>query len=128
MIKNTPPTFAESEFRKASTSHPDRECVRVAWRDGWAELRDDKTPFGAANDHRITLTSEQFETIQTDLRTGNTPPQHLDIINHTNGTYTFRNTTPPHHANPNAELTFTEAEFAAFLHGITRHEFDTTTA
>ncbi|MGP4015053.1 hypothetical protein [Saccharopolyspora sp. 5N708] len=37
------PAFAEHDFRKASASDPSKECVRVARRDGWVELRDDKT-------------------------------------------------------------------------------------
>ncbi|WP_223838277.1 hypothetical protein [Saccharopolyspora pogona] len=52
---NTAPSlaFAEIDFRKAGKSVPDKDCVCVARRDGWVELRDDKTVFGAPDDHRL---------------------------------------------------------------------------
>lgn len=57
-----PSRFAEHEFRKASYSHPNQSCVRVARRDGWVELRDDKTVFGSPEDHRLVLTAAQFDS------------------------------------------------------------------
>ena len=49
------PTFTESDFRKATVSQPNQSCVEIARRSGWAEVRDSKTAFGAANDRRIVL-------------------------------------------------------------------------
>lgn len=66
----TPPTFAEDEFFKAAASLPDRECVCVARRDGWVELRDDKTTFGAPNDLRLRFTEDQFDTFLAGVRAG----------------------------------------------------------
>src|SRR5690606_41508967 len=67
-MSTTPPTFAEAEFRKASKSNPNRDCVRVARRDGWVELRDDKTEFGSAEDHRLVFTAAEFDAVQERYR------------------------------------------------------------
>jgi hypothetical protein len=67
-MSGTRPTFDEHEFRKAKISDPDRNCVRVARRDGWVELRDDKTAFGAPGDHRLRFTDEQFDAYQAGVR------------------------------------------------------------
>jgi hypothetical protein len=68
-MSGTRPTFAQHEFRKATASYPNRECVRVARRDGWVEIRDDKTTFGAPDDHHLTFTTTQFDHYQTATRT-----------------------------------------------------------
>ncbi|OLF07153.1 hypothetical protein BLA60_28495 [Actinophytocola xinjiangensis] len=54
-MRSIRPTFTESDFRKATVSQPNQSCVEIARRSGWAEVRDSKTAFGAANDHRIAL-------------------------------------------------------------------------
>ena len=64
------PTFAQHDFRKASASNPYGECVQVARRDGWVEIRDDKTAFGAPNDHRLIFTAERFDRFLAATRAG----------------------------------------------------------
>ena len=54
-MRSTRPTFTASDFRKATASEPNQSCVEIARRSGWAEVRDSKTEFGAANDLRIVL-------------------------------------------------------------------------
>jgi beta-galactosidase GanA len=79
------------------------------------ELRDDKTAFGARDDHRIVLTSAEFDRFQAGIRSG-TPdgPQRLDW--QADGTNLLRTAA--------VALTFTEAEVGAFVAGIRDHEFD----
>ncbi|WP_148272050.1 hypothetical protein [Saccharopolyspora spinosa] len=43
----------------ASSGAPGQDCVRVARRDRWVELRDDKTVFGAPDDHRVVFTADK---------------------------------------------------------------------
>ncbi|WP_210435098.1 hypothetical protein [Saccharopolyspora sp. ASAGF58] len=62
-MNTTPPLSAEGEFRKAARSQPDLSCVCVARRDGWVELRDDKTVFGGPDDHRLVFTAECARTL-----------------------------------------------------------------
>jgi Domain of unknown function (DUF397) len=69
-MSSAQPTFAECEFRKASASQPGKECVQVARRDGWVEIRDDKTAFGAPDDHRLAFTAQQFDHFLTAIRAG----------------------------------------------------------
>jgi Domain of unknown function (DUF397) len=64
------PAFTEAEFRKASASKQDRECIRVARRDGWVEIRDDKTTFGAPDDHRLAFPARQFDHFLAAIRSG----------------------------------------------------------
>ncbi|SFS65233.1 DUF397 domain-containing protein [Saccharopolyspora flava] len=117
----TLPTFAENDFHKASASLPDRECVCVARRDGWVELRDDKTTFGAPDDLRLRFTEDEFDAFLVGVRSGDTDGLCLAMTSRSDGTYTFRSNASP---SAGAELEFTEAEVAAFLDGITRGEFD----
>ena len=116
MTSTTRPQFAEEEFRKASASNPTQECVRVARRSGWVELRDDKTQFGSPDDRRIVLTSAEFDRFQTGIRSGksNGLPTRLDLQR--DGTYLLRAAA--------VTLTFTEPEVRAFIAGIRNHEFD----
>lgn len=107
--------FAEEEFRKAAASNPTENCVRVARRGDWVELRDDKTAFGAPGDHRIVLTGEEFDRFQTGVRSG-TPVGPLRLDHQADGTYLLRTEA--------AALTFTEPEVRAFLSGVHNHEFD----
>lgn len=64
------PTFAQHDFQKASASKPEGECVQVARRDSWVEIRDDKTTFGAPNDHRLIFTAGQFDRFLAAIRAG----------------------------------------------------------
>jgi Domain of unknown function (DUF397) len=64
------PTFDEHDFRKATRSNPDRNCVRVARRDGWVEIRDDKAAFDAPDDHRLSFTEAQFDRYLAAVRAG----------------------------------------------------------
>lgn len=68
---STTPTqqlFAEADFRKASRSEAKTECVQVARRENAAQLRDSKTGFDAADDGRLTVSSEQFAAFARALR------------------------------------------------------------
>jgi hypothetical protein len=56
------PVFVESEFRKASASNASGECVRVARRDGWVVLRDDKKTFRAPDDQHLVVASDGLTT------------------------------------------------------------------
>ncbi len=67
MIK-AQPTFREADFRKSSRSDPQQNCVHVARRAGWVELRDSKTIFGSQGDGRLMLTAEQFEGLLSSTR------------------------------------------------------------
>jgi hypothetical protein len=109
------PQFAEEDFRKATASNPDRECVRVARRSDRVELRDDKTGFGAADDHRIVLTGAEFDRFQAGIRAGR-PDGPLRLDQQGDGTYLLR--------TESVALTFTAPEVRAFVAGIRGHEFD----
>jgi hypothetical protein len=119
MISSLRPRFAEQDFRKATASNPNMECVRVARRDGWAEIRDDKVPFGSPEDHRITVTAEEFDTFQDGLRSNHTQDLPLRLDLQPDGTYALRA-----RRGSSATLTFTQAEMAAFIDGIRKREFD----
>lgn len=119
-MSSTP--FHESEFRKASASHPNRECVRVARRDGWVELRDDKTTFGASDDVRLVLSEAQFDEFLAGTRSGQASGLCLAVIAQSDGTYTLRTTASQPAVGE--ELAFTEGEVLAFLDGVARGEFD----
>ncbi len=109
------PHFAEEDFRKAVASHPTEECVRVARDAGRVELRDDKTAFGSTDDHRIVLTSAEFDRFQAGIRSGRiNGPLRLD--RQADGTHLLRTAA--------VTLTFTEPEVRAFVAGIRDHEFD----
>ncbi|MEV0702713.1 DUF397 domain-containing protein [Saccharopolyspora sp. NPDC050389] len=119
---NTAPSlaFAEIDFRKASKSVPDKDCVCVARRDGWVELRDDKTVFGASDDHRLVFTAEEFDAFLAGAREGRTEGLCLEITRRdADGMHVFRR-----RGWAAVELVFTEAELLAFQDGIANHEFD----
>ncbi|TDV44181.1 DUF397 domain-containing protein [Actinophytocola oryzae] len=59
------PRFAEYDFRKSSFSNPNQDCVGIAQRSGWVELRDSKTEFGTPSDQRIVLTGDVFRSFLT---------------------------------------------------------------
>jgi hypothetical protein len=122
-MSNARPVFAEHDFRKASASKPDRQCVRVARRDGWVELRDDKTTFGAPDDVRLVFTAAQFNAVLAGLRSEDGTGLCLEITRGTDGMYAFRSTVPQP-SETDAELRFTEAEVLKFLDGVACGEFD----
>src|SRR5262245_47619924 len=106
------PHFAEEEFRKATASEPNKDCVRVARRTDRVELRDDKTGFGAPDDHRIVLTGAEFDRFQAGVRVSRADgPLRLD--RQADGTYLLRTDA--------VALTFTEPEVRAFLAGVRNH-------
>uniref|UniRef100_UPI003F490C2F DUF397 domain-containing protein n=1 Tax=Pseudonocardia sp. CA-138482 TaxID=3240023 RepID=UPI003F490C2F len=114
------PAFTEADFRKASASRPDLECVAVARRGGWVEVRDDKTTFGSPADHRLVFTDTEFDAVLAGLRAGDTTGLPLQITRRPDGTHTFRHATAP-----GPHLEFTAAEVTAFLTGVRAGEFDT---
>jgi hypothetical protein len=69
-MSSTRPTFTESDFRKATFSEPNESCVEVARQTGWAEVRDSKTAFGAANDHRLVFTGQEATALLSAIKTG----------------------------------------------------------
>lgn len=122
-MTSTPPAFAEGDFRKASACHPDRECVCVARGDGWVEIRDDKTAFGTPGDQRLVLPADEFDRFLGGVRSGQITGHCLEITPQADRTYRLRSAISSPTAN-DAELTFTSAEIAAFLDGVTQGEFD----
>lgn len=118
------PSFGEHEFRKASASDPHKECVRVARRDGWVEIRDDKTTFGTPDDHRLVFTDLEFDHFLAGVRSGTTTGLCLEMTRHGDGTHNFRRTSPYATGGASSELRFTDAEVAAFLAGVHAGEFD----
>lgn len=123
------PAFAERDFRKASASNPDRQCVRVARQDEWVELRDDKTTFGAYDDLRLVFTAEEFDTFLAVVRTegvdgfleavrqGQFGGTCLEVVRYSE-TYVVRR------SDGATELCFTKGEVVAFIDGVVRGEFD----
>ncbi|MEV5544368.1 DUF397 domain-containing protein [Saccharopolyspora shandongensis] len=122
-MTSTPPAFAERDFRKASASHANQECVRVARRDGWVGLRDDKTPFGAHDDLRLVFTEPQFDAFLAGVRSGQTAGLCLEMTRRSDGMYAFRSAAPQPSGTAE-ELEFSEAEVLAFLDGVAQGEFD----
>jgi hypothetical protein len=62
---DTPPAFAEIEFRKSSWSVPDKDCVHVARRVGWVAVRDSKVPFGGSGDQHLVFAADRFDGFLT---------------------------------------------------------------
>lgn len=118
------PTFAEHEFRKATRSDPYKDCVRVARRDGWVEVRDDKTAFGAPDDVRLVFPDEQFDAYLASERSGDTSGRCIKVTRRPDGLYSFRSTVSQ--SSGADELLFTEREIEAFRDGVARGEFDLT--
>jgi hypothetical protein len=58
---STPPMFSEADFRKASRSEPEKDCVHVARRVGWVAVRDTKKAFGTAEDQHLVFDAAQFD-------------------------------------------------------------------
>jgi hypothetical protein len=112
-------TFLETDFRKASMSNPNKDCVRVARRGGWVELRDDKTVFGAPEDHRLVFSAEEFDAFLVGIRENRADGLCLELIRGKDDVYVFRR-----RGWAGIELMFTEAEVLAFFDGVTKGEFD----
>ncbi|WP_433709902.1 DUF397 domain-containing protein [Nocardia sp. CA-084685] len=124
----TQPTFTVAEFRKATFSSPNQNCVRVARRNGWTAVWDDKladeryTPEMSLPDNELLVfTDDQFDAFQVGMRAGRVEDLHL-AISRRDGGYVFQAAIPQLIAG--VELRFDEAEFDAFRQGVLNHEFD----
>src|SRR6266571_3882583 len=126
------PTFIAGEFRKATRSSPNQNCVRIARKQGWTAVWDDKratdrtTPATALPTNELLLfTDEQFDNYQTgvrDERLSSREPSPLTVTPRPDGMYVFRAAAPqPAH---NVELVFDQGELDAFHDGVRNHEFD----
>ncbi|GAA1961732.1 DUF397 domain-containing protein [Amycolatopsis minnesotensis] len=120
-MTTSPPRFADHEFRKATRSEPKKECVRVARRDGWVEVRDDKLQGSPAYATRaLQLTAADFDAYQRAVREGRQVGHRLETVRRdSDGMYIFR-----HLDEPSIELEFTFDEVNAFLDGVVKGEFD----
>jgi Domain of unknown function (DUF397) len=121
---NPPPTFTEGEFRKASRSEPDKQCVHVARRAGWVEVRDTKKVFDAADDHRLVFTAEQFDDVQAAIRAGRSFGHLVQITVNDDGMNVFRSAVFQPGPAMDAALEFSDGELLAFYDGVLAHEFD----
>ncbi|WP_372663495.1 DUF397 domain-containing protein [Amycolatopsis kentuckyensis] len=112
------PSFREQDFRKAFASQPDKDCVRVARKGSYVELRDDKTEFGSPEDIRLVFTDAEFDEALAALRTtGAAHGTCLEITTEGTTTY-FRRAGEP------AALAFTATEVEKFMTGVKAREFD----
>ncbi|RSM35879.1 DUF397 domain-containing protein [Amycolatopsis balhimycina DSM 5908] len=114
----TAATFREQDFRKASASNPDKDCVRVARQGSRVELRDDKNVFGSSEDVRLRFTDAEFDEILTALRSTGTAAGTCLEITQTVDAFEFRRT------GERAALVFTASEMDKFLIGVRDGEFE----
>jgi len=140
-----PPTFTVREFRKATRSSPNQNCVRIARKQGWTAVWDDKrgtavtTPATALPDTElILLTDAQFDNYQTAVRAGDaedspdTDDSPLSLDRRADGLYVFRlaaelthpASSPAPVTDTPVELVFDQDEIDAFHDGVLNHEFD----
>jgi hypothetical protein len=120
MSTATPSPFREDDFRKASASNPDKDCVRVARRGARVELRNDTVPFGSAGDYRLVLDAADWDAFLATFRaTGSAVGTCLEIVRRADGMYVFRAA-----SSGDTELIFTESEVAKFRLGVRDYEFD----
>jgi hypothetical protein len=118
------PTFHIGMFRKARASGVNTNCVQVARHAGWVVLRNTRNPASDdGSDPRLWFTETQFDDFQSGVRSARMDGHDLAIDRCSDGTYVFRNTNP-RTDRPRLALTFTEAEYRAFLEGVVEHEFD----
>ncbi|MEV6335038.1 DUF397 domain-containing protein [Nocardia vinacea] len=124
----TQPTFTVAEFRKATFSSPNQNCVRIARKNGWTAVWDDKladeryTPGMSLPDNEILLfTDEQFDVFQAGLRAGRVEDRYL-AISRRDGGFVFRAAIPQ--PIDGVELLFDQDEFDAFRQGVLNNEFD----
>jgi hypothetical protein len=126
------PAFTVGEFRKAARSSPNQNCVRVARKQGWTAVWDDKRSTAATtpvttlpNSELLLLTDAQFDTYQAAVRAGDSGRSPLNVTRRTDGMYIFRITTPSSDAaHTDVELVFDQDELDAFHDGVFNHEFD----
>ncbi|SRR6266568_4459004 len=120
MINPSPPVFSAAEFRKATLSEPSANCVEIARRDGWVEVRDDKlkgTPY--YNVVVLRLPEIKFDVYQAAVRNGaSTASLHLAVTRRADSNYEFRV------AETDTVLLFDQSEVDAFHDGVVKHEFD----
>ncbi|MBF6174020.1 hypothetical protein [Nocardia blacklockiae] len=122
------PIFTAGDFRKASASSPNQNCVRVARKQGWTAVWDDKratdlttTSTALPATELLLFTDEQFDALQAAVRgTGTGSP--LAVTHRADGHYVFRAATPQ--PVDGVELVFDQNELDAFHHGVRNHEFD----
>lgn len=122
-----PPTFTVREFRKATRSSPNQNCVRVARKQGWTAVWDDKrgtpatTPETPLPDTElILLTDNQFDDYQVAVRAGDADDSPLSLVRRADGLYVLSLPAP----ETAVELVFDQDEIDAFHDGVRNHEFD----
>ncbi|MFE9328174.1 hypothetical protein ACIHDR_43220 [Nocardia sp. NPDC052278] len=123
------PIFTAGEFIKATRSSPQQNCVRVARRDGWTAIWDDKlgneqTTGSTAipNSQMLIFTDDEFDAYQHSIRVGTTEPCPLRIEQR-HGTFVFTAADPTTQPGGDVKLHFDQGEFDAFVDGIRSHEF-----
>ncbi|AHH20154.1 hypothetical protein NONO_c53740 [Nocardia nova SH22a] len=124
-----PPTFTVGEFRKASASSPHQNCVRIARKQGWTAVWDDKRATGAtstttalATTELLLLRDEQFETYQAGIRAGRTERLPITQTRRRDGHYGLRSEIAL--PTTDVELVFDRAELDAFHQGVRAREFE----
>jgi|GEM_PF-6268743 len=126
------PTFTVCEFHKASRSSPNQNCVRIARKQGWTAVWDDKrstaatTPATTLTDGELLLlTDAQFDGYQAGVRAGKSEDSPLTVTHRPDGMYIFSLATAPLPAGEQrVELVFDQDELDAFHDGVQNHEFD----
>lgn len=119
-MTTSPSRFAEHEFRKATRSEPKQDCVRVARRDGWVEMRDDKLKGTPAYETQVLrFTEDEFDAYLASIRAGGQEASPFLETARRDGMYVFRRVD-----SASVELEFTEDEVIAFHHGVVNREFD----
>jgi hypothetical protein len=126
------PTFSVGEFRKASRSSPNQNCVRIARKQGWTAVWDDKRGTAATTPETplpdtelLLLTDAQFDSYQRAVRSDAVEDSPLHVTRRGDGMYLFRTATSPSGATTDVELVFDQDELDAFHYGVRNHEFDT---
>ncbi|AXB41317.1 MULTISPECIES: DUF397 domain-containing protein [Amycolatopsis] len=120
MSTATPSPFREDDFRKASASQPDKDCVRVARRGARVELRNDTVPFGSADDLRLVFDAADWDAfLETYRATGSAAGTCLEVVRRHDGLHVFRAAVAS-----DVELVFTESEADKFWLGVRHYEFD----
>lgn len=125
------PTFTVREFRKATRSSPNQNCVRIARKQGWTAVWDDKrstaatTPATTLPDTElIMLTDAEFDSYQTAVRDSDAGEAPLSLHRRGDGLYVFRRAATPAAEETRVELVFDQDEIDAFHDGVRNHEFD----
>jgi hypothetical protein len=125
------PTFTVREFRKATRSSPNQNCVRIARKQGWTAVWDDKrstaatTPVTTLPDTElILLTDAEFDSYQTAVRDGDAGNAPLSLHRRGDGLYVFSLAAAPAATDTRVELVFDQDEIDAFHDGVRNHEFD----